>query len=132
MKMKLNIFARSAFLFAILGCVSTGFAQNGKIAGGYAKVSVNDKSVIKAARFAVRERAKTQNTEVNLVEIKNAKLQIAAGRNYEICLLTNYLNKRSDKLVDQFVRIVVYQDLKNKLKLTSWTQEHCLEEQKSR
>jgi hypothetical protein len=61
------------------------------------------------------------------VEIKNAKTQNVAGRNYEICLLTNYLNKRSDKLVDQFVRIVVRRDRKNKLSLTSWTQEYCLE-----
>lgn len=129
MKIKLNIFAGFAFLFIVFACVSSAFAQKPPVVGGYAAISVKDKTVVKAAKFAVAERARTQNTKVNLIEIKNAKMQIVAGRNYEICLLTNYLNKRSNKLVDQFVRVVVYRDLKNKFKLTSWTQENCTEEQ---
>ena len=127
MKMKLNIFlSLSLFLLFLIGAAPVS-AQDEKQAGGYTEISIKDKNVIKAARFAVRERAKSQNTTVNLVEIKNAKTQNVAGRNYEICLLTNYLNKRSDKLVDQFVRVVVRRDRKNKLSLTSWTQEYCLE-----
>jgi hypothetical protein len=127
MKMKLNIFlSLSLFLLFLVGAAPVS-AQDEKQAGGYTEISIKDKNVIKAARFAVRERAKSQNTTVNLVEIKNAKTQNVAGRNYEICLLTNYLNKRSDKLVDQFVRVVVRRDRKNKLSLTSWTQEYCLE-----
>jgi hypothetical protein len=128
MKNKLNNFALFALLFIVFACSSTTFAQKAPVVGGYATISVKDKTVIKAAKFAVTQRAKTQNTKVNLVEIKNAKMQVVAGRNYEICLLTNYLNKRSDKLVDQFVRVVVYRDLKNKYTLTSWTQENCTEE----
>jgi hypothetical protein len=125
--MKLNIFlSLSLFLLFLIGAAPVS-AQDEKQAGGYTEISIKDKNVIKAARFAVRERAKSQNTTVNLVEIKNAKTQNVAGRNYEICLLTNYLNKRSDKLVDQFVRVVVRRDRKNKLSLTSWTQEYCLE-----
>lgn len=128
MKIKSNIFAGLAFLFIVFACASNIFAQKEPVVGGYAEVSVKDKNVIKAAKFAVKERAKTQNTKVNLVVIKNAKMQVVAGRNYELCLMTNYLNKRSDKLVDQFVRVVVYRDLKNKLSLTSWTQENCTEQ----
>ncbi len=128
MKIKLNIFAGLVVLFVVFACASSIFAQKEPVVGGYAEVSVKDKTVVKAAKFAVKERAKTQNTKVNLVEIKNAKMQVVAGRNYELCLLTNYLNKRSNKLVDQFVRVVVYRNLKNKLSLTSWTQENCTEQ----
>ncbi len=131
MKNKLNNFAIFAFLFIVLSFAPVGFAQksgNSQIAGKSSKVSVKDKNVLKAARFAVKERAKTQDTEVNLVEIKNAKMTRAAGRHYEICLLTNYRNKRSNQLVDQFVRVVVYRNSKNKYSLTSWTQENCTEE----
>jgi hypothetical protein len=127
MKMKLNIFLSLSLVLLFLIGAAPVSAQDEKQAGGYTEISIKDKNVIKAARFAVRERAKSQNTTVNLVEIKNAKTQNVAGRNYEICLLTNYLNKRSDKLVDQFVRVVVRRDRKNKLSLTSWTQEYCLE-----
>ena len=130
MKNKLNNFAIFAFMFIVFTCSATALAQKAPVVGGYATASVKDKNVVKAARFAVRERAKSQNTRVNLVEIKNAKMQIVAGRNYEICMLTNYLNKRSNKLVDQFVKVVVYRDAKNKYSLTSWTQEYCVEEQK--
>lgn len=133
MKNKLNNFAVFAFLFVVLLCAPAAFAQKSntsQIAGKSSKVSVKDKNVLKAAKFAVQERARTQNTEVNLVEIKNAKMTLAAGRHYEICLLTNYLNKRSNQLVDQFVRVVVYRNPKNKYSLTSWTQENCAEEQK--
>ena len=132
MKNKLNNFAAFALLFIGIACSSIAFAQKAPVAGGYAQVSIKDKNVVKAAKFAVKERAKSQNTKVNLVEIKNAKMQVVAGRNYEMCLLTNYLNKRSNQLVDQFVRVVVYRDLKNKYQLTSWTQEPCMEEQKPR
>lgn len=130
MKIKLNIFAGLAFLFIAFACSSAAFAQKAPVVGGYAKVSVKDKTVVKAAKFAVTERAKTQNTKVNLIGIKNAKMQVVAGRNYEICLMTNYLNKRSNQLVDQFVRVVVYRNLKNKYQLVSWRQENCTEEQK--
>ncbi len=132
MKIKFNNFVPFAFLFVVFACASTVFAQKQPVVGGYAKVSVKDKNVIRAAKFAVTERAKTQNTKVNLIEIKNAKMQVVAGRNYEICMLTNYLNKRSNQLVDQFVRVIVYRNLKNKYQLTSWTQESCTEEQKPR
>lgn len=128
MKIKLNIFAGFAFLFVVFAGASNIFAQKEPVVGGYAEVSIKDKNVIKAAKFAVKERAKTQNTKVNLVEIKNAKMQVVAGRNYEICMMTNYLNKRSNKLVDQYVKVVVYRNLKNKLSLTDWTQENCTEQ----
>ena len=131
MKNKLNNFVAFALLLIVFACSSAAFAQREPVVGGYAEVSVKDKTVVKAAKFAVTQRAKTQNTKVNLVEIKNAKMQVVAGRNYEICLMTNYLNKRSNQLVDQFVRVVVYRNLKNKYSLTSWTQENCTEEQKS-
>jgi len=131
MKMRINIFSRIALSFLLFACSSAVFAQRSdQIAGGYSDISIKDKAVVKAAKFAVKERARSQNTKVNLVEIKNAKTQVVAGRNYEICMLTNYLNKRSNKLVDQFVRVVVYRDLKNKYALTSWTQEYCVEEEK--
>lgn len=130
MKNKLNNFAVCALLFVVFAFSSNAFAQKPPVAGGYSEISIKNKDVVKAAKFAVKERAKSQNTKVNLVEIKNAKMQVVAGRNYEICLLTNYLNKRSNQLVDQFVRVVVYRDLKNKYQLTSWTQEPCAEEQK--
>ena len=132
MKNKLNNFAAFALLFVVFACSAAAFAQKAPVVGGYARVSVKDKNVIKAAKFAVTERAKSQNTKVNLIEIKTAKMQVVAGRNYEMCLLTNYLNKRSNQLVDQFVRVVVYRNLKNKYQLTSWTLEPCTEEQKPR
>jgi cell division protein FtsL len=131
MKIKFNNFVAFALLILVFGCASSVFAQKSQIAGKSSKVSVKDKNLIKAANFAIRERAKSQNTEVNLLEIKNAKMTLAAGRHYEICMLTNYRNKRSNQLVDQFVRVIVYRNLKNKYQLTSWTQENCTEVQKS-
>lgn len=130
MKIKFKYFAGFALLCLVFGAAPAASAQKSQISGKSSKVSVKDKNLIKAAQFAVRERARTQNTEVNLVEIKTAKMTLAAGRHYEICMLTNYLNKRSNQLVDQFVKVIVYRNLKNKYQLTSWTQENCTEEQK--
>ena len=128
MKIKLSNFAAAGFLFLLFGGGSVGFAQDNPVTGGYAEVSVRDKNVIKAAKFAVRQRAKTLKTTVDLVSIKNAKRQVAAGINYEICMLTTYRNKKSKKLVDQFVQVVVYRSLKNTFSLTSWIQENCTEQ----
>lgn len=130
MKIKFKNFVAFALLVVVFVGSSAVFGQKQTVVGGYTSVSVKDKNVVKAAKFAVKERAKSQNTKVNLVGIKNAKMQVVAGRNYEICLLTNYLNGRSNQLVDQFVRVVVYRDLKNKYTLTSWTQENCTEKQR--
>lgn len=120
MKMKLNIFVGIAFLFVLFGCFSAARAQDGPIAGGYGETDPADEAVVKAANFAVKKRGQTTKSSIALVSIKNAKLQVVAGVNYQVCLQIT-TKRKSKKPVEQFVRVVVYRNLRNVYTLTSWT-----------
>lgn len=118
MKIKLSIFALSVALFIFFGSNSSTFAQTDQITGGYGDADVKDAEVIKAAKFAIKKQSQNQRTNITLVTINNAQLQVVSGLNYELCLQVN-VKKAGKKSVKQFVKAVVYRNLKNKYSLTS-------------
>jgi len=119
MKMKFSVSIAIVLFFVIFGCASTSYAQNGQITGGYGKASVKDKEVVKAAKFAILSRNKTERSIITLLSIKKAQVQVVAGLNYELCLRVS-VAKGDKKATKQFVKAVVYRNLKNKYSLTSW------------
>ena len=121
MKFKLSILIAFAALFIFFGSSKVCYAQAEEpIAGGYATTDVNDAEVVAAAKFAVRKQSKKQKATFSLIAIKNAKLQVVAGLNYEVCLQLTSKAKLKSKPVTQFVKTIVYRDLKNVYSLTSW------------
>lgn len=128
MKTKLRIPLMFAFLFIVFGCVLATYAQQEQIVGGYGEISVTDAEVVKTANFAIKAQSRKTKAKISLLSIKNAQMQIVSGRNYQLCLQVNYKAKKSKQAVEQFVTVVVYQSLKNKYELTSWTEKPCAEQ----
>lgn len=120
MKFKLSIVSAFAILFILFGSSQICKAQETPITGGYGTADVTDENVIAAAIFAVRKQSKKQKATISLVEIKAAKLQVVSGLNYEVCLLVTSKAKLKSKPVEQFVKTVVYKNLKNVYALTIW------------
>ncbi|MBS1795349.1 MAG: hypothetical protein JSS81_15945 [Acidobacteria bacterium] len=118
MKLKLSLIFAS--LFVIFAFSAVARAQDGPIAGGYGDTDVTDKGVVAAAKFAVKKHYRNTKWNATLDAIKNAKVQVVAGLNYQLCLQISTRN-RSKKPVVQFVRAIVYRNLKNGFSLTSWT-----------
>jgi hypothetical protein len=87
-------------------------------AGGYFEISKTDKTIVAAADFAVKTQSK-KSAPLKLVSIATAKRQIVAGSNFQICLVVKQANKRWEAVA------VVYQNLQNQFKLTSWTPGKC-------
>ncbi len=120
MKIKLSVFAIFIALFIALGSASNCFGQTEQITGGYGDADVKDAEVVKAANFAIKKGAKRQKATIKLVSVKKAQMQVVAGLNYQICMqITSKKSRR--KAVEQFVKVVVYRNLKNTYSLTSWT-----------
>ena len=117
MKIKLGFFVACVALFIILGSASASYSQ---ITGGYGDADVKDAEVIKAAKFAIKKGSKNEKATVTLVSIKKARVQVVAGLNYELCLEVD-VKKAGKKSVKQYVKTVVYRNLKNVYSLTSWT-----------
>lgn len=116
MKIKLSVPIALAALFIILSSASSSFGQ---ITGGYGDADVNDKEVIIAANFAVKRVPRKEKVAVRLVKINQARLQVVAGINYEVCLEAQF-RKLGEKAVTKYVKAVVYRNLKNVYSLTSW------------
>jgi len=90
------------------------------LVGGYVPVDAADDRVRAAADFAVADETKRLNQTIRLQDISHAERQIVAGTNYRLCL------KVGTNTGSQFVETVVYQDLKDRYSLTSWTyRQHC-------
>jgi Aspartic acid proteinase inhibitor len=94
-----------------------------QIAGGYGAADVKDPQVMAAAKFAVA----AQNTKLKragsrayaLLEITKAEMQVVAGLNFHVCINTKLgAGIRS-------AEAVVYQDLQQKLSLSSWAWKKC-------
>lgn len=119
MKIKLSVTIALAALLIILGSVSASFAQSDQIVGGYGDANVKDKNVVAAAKFAVKKGAVKEKAEITLVKIKQARMQVVAGLNYEVCLEIN-VKKSGKKAVKKYAKAVVYKNLKNVYSLTSW------------
>lgn len=120
MKKKFSICAAIAALFIVLTAASASFAQTDQIVGGYGEADVKAKDVVAAAKFAVKKGAAKEKATISLVTIKQARMQVVAGLNYEVCLEVNY-KKSGKKAVKRYVKAVVYKNLKKVQSLTSWT-----------
>ncbi len=94
-----------------------------QIAGGYGTTDVKDPQVMAAAKFAVgAQNAKLKrigSRAYTLLEIGKAEMQVVAGLNFHVCIKTKLgTGVRS-------AEAVVYQDLQQKLSLTSWDWKKC-------
>lgn len=108
-----------ATLLFLLAAASASFGQDPPIAGGYGDADVADAGVIAAAKFAVTKRSRTQHSTITLASIKNAKIQVVAGLNYDLCMEVN-IKKPGKKTIKRYVKTVVYKNLKGAHSLTSW------------
>lgn len=115
-----NAILNGAMIFAIvLGFGITANAQ--RVLGGYKSVETDDSRVIAAAEFAVNNRVEnnTEQEGMTLDSIDKAEIQSVAGTNFRLCLTV----KLDDET--QQVSVVVYQNLQQEYKLTSWTVADC-------
>lgn len=119
MKIKLSVSIALAALFIILSSALSSFAQADQIVGGYGEANVKAKDVVAAAKFAVKKGAAKEKATITLVTIKQARMQVVAGLNYEVCLEVNY-KKSGKKALKRYVKAVVYKNLKKVYSLTSW------------
>lgn len=103
----------------IFGITLTANAQT--ILGGYKPAATDNERVVAAANFAVDKRVET-NTEqegMTLDSVDKAEMQSVGGTNFRLCLTV----KLEDET--QQVSVVVYQNLQQEYKLTSWTVADC-------
>jgi hypothetical protein len=94
-----------------------------QIAGGYSAADVKDPQVVAAAKFAVDAQntklKRTGSRAYKLLEISKAQMQVVAGLNFQVCIKTKLgAGIRS-------AEAVVYQDLQQKLSLSSWEWKKC-------
>jgi Cystatin domain len=94
-----------------------------QIAGGYGTAEVKDPQVIAAAKFAVGAQntklKRTGSRAYTLLEISKAQMQVVAGLNFQVCIKTKLGTGIRN------AEVVVYQDLQQKLSLTSWAWQKC-------
>lgn len=116
--MKKNIKKLTAATIVFVAFCLAPSVCRAQIAGGYSDVSKTDKTVVAAANFAVKTQSR-KTPSLNLVSIAAAQRQIVAGSNYQLCLVVNQGKKRQEAVA------VIYRNLQNQFKLTSWTPGKC-------
>jgi len=129
MKNNLKIFSTLAAFVLIGAFAVNNFAQIKT--GGYKKIAKTDAAVVAAANFAVKAQAKKQKSKIKLVTVNNAARQVVAGMNYQMCLSVETTDRKKKTAAPQFVQVVVYQNIKNKYSLTSWTIAACADAESS-
>ena len=113
-------------LIIVFGGLNAVFAQqNEPLAGGYAASSTTDAEVAAAADYAVKTQAKKQKAKIKLVAVNRAEHQVVAGRNYRLCLKVEVIEKGKKAKTTKIVQAIVFQNLKQKLSLTSWQEIDC-------
>lgn len=128
---KLQTLIVVAFCAVFFGSAANAFAQTNPtgmpepMVGGYNKAGLTDAQVVAAANFAVKTQAKKQKAKIKLVAVNNAAKQVVAGMNYQVCLSVETTDRQTKTVTPQIVQAVVYQTLKNKYQLTSWTVAAC-------
>ena len=113
--MKKHFLLYAVSIALIWGFYASANRVSAQIAGAYADTSATSKEVKRAARFAVQRHGLRTDNKVTLVSVIKAESQVVAGLNYRLVLRVS--NRRRHRST---VTVVVYQDLKNKLSLTSW------------
>ena len=117
--MKKAILNGTMILAIVLGFGITANAQT--VLGGYKTAKTDDARVVAAAEFAVGNRVEnnTEQEGLELDSVDKAEMQSVGGTNFRLCLTV----KLEDET--QQVSVVVYQNLKQEYKLTSWTVADC-------
>lgn len=121
MKTNVKFAVTVAVLSVMFGCAAAVQAQ--VKTGGYKSVENDDAGAVAAAGFAVKAQSQKIGETVQLIAVQKAERQIVAGSNYRLCL---EVTPTGDETADSvFALVVVYVDLKNNYKLTSWTDFGC-------
>lgn len=118
--MKFRVFGAVTLLGVV--AIFAGAANAQKV-GGYRDIPKTDSGAKAAAEFAVSTQAEKSNKEIELVSVHKAERQVVAGSNYRLCLKITTSGDNGD--VTSYVKVVVYQDLKQEYKLTSWEKSDC-------
>ncbi|MBK7511954.1 MAG: hypothetical protein IPI76_06780 [Chloracidobacterium sp.] len=101
----------------ILTFASASFAQ---MVGGYKAVAKTDAGAVAAADFAIEAQSEKTEKEYTLEDIVKAERQVVQGSNYRLCLKVS-----ADGSDTFYVLAVVYVDLKNNRKLSSFVLSTC-------
>jgi hypothetical protein len=126
MKKNLRLTIMLAACGLIFAGASAASAQTDEpVAGGYSRTPVTGKSVVAAAKAAVRAQAKKQRATIRLVSINEAARQVVAGTNYQLCLKVEITERGKKTKTAKIVQAVVFQNLKQKLILTEWAEAEC-------
>ena len=113
--MKTRVLSYSVSIALAFGIYPSASYVSAQITGGYGDASASSKEVKRAAKFAVEQRTLRTGNKVALVRVVKAEMQVVAGLNYRMVL------RVSDKWGRRrTATAVVYQELKNRLSLTSW------------
>lgn len=108
-----------AVMGVIFGCAAAARAQPPRT-GGYREVAKTDAGAVAAAGFAITAQSAKTGYTFELLDLVKAERQVVAGSNYKLCMQV-----RADGDEAFFVEAVVYVDLKNNRKLTSWADSDC-------
>ncbi len=103
---------RLVLVLAVLAFLAGAQGLHAQVAGGWSNVSVKNKQVVAAARFAAKEWAMQEI--VKFKKIISARQQVVAGMNYELTLLMKH-EKRTQKAV-----AVVWKKTDGTYQLVSW------------
>lgn len=113
-----------------LGLVSVfACAAAAQRVGGYQSVAVTDATVKQAANFAAATEGKRTDRSIKILSINKAEWQLVAGRNYRLCVKVESTGGEDEADAVFYVQTVVYIDLQNHMKLTSWEPTECAEEE---
>lgn len=96
--------------------------EMGQIAGGYGEISVRAPGVYRNAQFAVSTQARRMGAKVQLVKVLKAEQQVVAGMNYRLCIRVKMIGSARRF---RTATVVVYQNLRKKRVLTSWSFGRC-------
>lgn len=112
MKRSFDISTKIAVLVTFACLYSSVFSAQLQMVGGYSSVSAKDKEVIAAAKFAIKEKSKSN--ELKLLEVEEAERQVVAGMNYKMWLKVESEGKTKS------AEVVVWKKLSKEYALTSW------------
>lgn len=113
-----------AAICVVIGCASSAFGQ--MRVGGFKTVSSEDAGVQAATEFVLQEKSKELGVELSLETIHKAEVQVVQGKNYRLCLQIYAPSKEAETDgVTLFIQTIIYNDLKNKYKITKWEDSEC-------
>ncbi len=117
--MKKSLYFAAVLIALGFVLTSEGFGQR-PVLGGYKVIENTDAGATDAAAFAIKAQSEQTEMEFVLGEIVKAERQVVAGSNYRLCM-----DVSANGQDGSYVQAVVYVDLKQNYKLTSWAASDC-------